>query len=45
LAADAAPSLPFLISAQFHPERLFERHAEFLELFRSFIRACARKGK
>jgi putative glutamine amidotransferase len=43
LAQDAALSLPFLISAQFHPERLFERHAEFLELFRSFIRACARK--
>jgi len=45
LAQDAALSSPFLISAQFHPERLFEKHAEFLELFRDFIRACARKRK
>jgi len=45
LAQDASASLPFLISTQFHPERLFDRHVEFLELFRNFIRACARKGK
>ena len=45
LAQDAALSSPFLISAQFHPERLFEKHAEFLELFRNFIRVCARKRK
>lgn len=32
--------LPYLVAVQFHPERLFARHPVFLELFRSFIRAC-----
>jgi len=25
---------------QFHPERLWERHPEFLKPFRAFIKAC-----
>ncbi|MBU6399031.1 MAG: gamma-glutamyl-gamma-aminobutyrate hydrolase family protein [Verrucomicrobia bacterium] len=33
--------LPYLLSVQFHPERLVARHAEFRPLFESFIRACA----
>jgi putative glutamine amidotransferase len=33
--------LPYLLAVQFHPERLIQRHTEFLELFRSFARACA----
>lgn len=37
--------LPFLLAVQFHPERLIERHPEFLGLFRSFIEACASKAK
>lgn len=39
--------LPYLVSVQFHPERLVKNHPEFLELFRSFTAACAlnRKGK
>jgi len=33
--------LPYLLSVQFHPERLFNRYPEHLALFRSFIRASA----
>ena len=40
LAAGARGLLPYLLSVQFHPERLFARHAEHLELFRTFVRAC-----
>jgi len=40
LAPEAEGLLPFLLSVQFHPERLFARHAEHLELFRVFVRAC-----
>ena len=36
----AGPLLPFLMAVQFHPERLFARHGEHLELFKSFARAC-----
>ncbi|HEY3854892.1 MAG TPA: gamma-glutamyl-gamma-aminobutyrate hydrolase family protein [Verrucomicrobiae bacterium] len=32
---------PFLLAVQFHPERLLDRNAIFLQLFRSFIEACA----
>jgi putative glutamine amidotransferase len=35
--------LPFLLSVQFHPERLFQRFAPHLELFRMFVRACRRQ--
>jgi gamma-glutamyl-gamma-aminobutyrate hydrolase PuuD len=40
LAPTAVGVLPFLLAVQFHPERLYERHAEFLAVFRSFTRAC-----
>lgn len=33
--------LPYLLAVQFHPERLVRQVPEFLELFRSFIQACA----
>ena len=33
--------LPYLLSVQFHPERLVRRYPEFVELFRSFTSACA----
>ena len=40
LAGLASRFLPWLLAVQFHPERLFEKHGDFLELFRSFTRAC-----
>ncbi|MDB6028065.1 MAG: gamma-glutamyl-gamma-aminobutyrate hydrolase [Verrucomicrobiales bacterium] len=33
--------LPFLISVQFHPERLYDRYKEFLALFNAFVGSCA----
>jgi putative glutamine amidotransferase len=32
--------LPFLLAVQFHPERLFARFQEHMDIFRSFARAC-----
>jgi putative glutamine amidotransferase len=37
--------LPYLLAVQFHPERLIDRHPEFLGLFRSFVEACASQSK
>lgn len=34
--------LPYLLAVQFHPERLWARYHEHLELFRSFTAACQR---
>jgi putative glutamine amidotransferase len=45
LAPGASNWLPYLISVQFHPERLVTRHPEFLELFRSLVRACRKERK
>lgn len=36
--------LPFLVSVQFHPERLASKHREHRRIFREFVRACARRG-
>ena len=36
----AAHFLPFLLSVQFHPERLADRSPEHRALFRAFTRAC-----
>jgi len=44
LGPGAKGLLPFLLAVQFHPERLFMRHAEHLELFRKFVRACRRRS-
>ncbi|HEV7927901.1 MAG TPA: gamma-glutamyl-gamma-aminobutyrate hydrolase family protein, partial [Verrucomicrobiae bacterium] len=35
--------LPFLLSVQFHPERLIDSNALFLQLFSSFVAACERQ--
>jgi putative glutamine amidotransferase len=37
--------LPYMLSVQFHPERLIRGYPEYLELFRSFVAACASNGK
>jgi putative glutamine amidotransferase len=34
---------PFLLSVQFHPERLIDSHPVFLRLFNSFVAACERR--
>jgi putative glutamine amidotransferase len=41
----AARRMPFLLSVQFHPERLTERHAEHRAIFSRFVHACKRKHK
>jgi putative glutamine amidotransferase len=38
----AARRMGFLMSVQFHPERLVERHAGHRAIFRAFTRACTR---
>ncbi|MGD1088194.1 MAG: gamma-glutamyl-gamma-aminobutyrate hydrolase family protein [Verrucomicrobiota bacterium] len=40
-----ARQMPFLLSVQFHPERLTERHAGHRAIFNRFIQACAPKRK
>jgi putative glutamine amidotransferase len=45
LKPEAARRMPFLLSVQFHPERLTERHAEHRAIFRRFIEACRRRSK
>jgi putative glutamine amidotransferase len=45
LKPSAARRLPFLLSVQFHPERLTERHAGHRAIFNRFIQACTQKRK
>jgi putative glutamine amidotransferase len=45
LKPQAARRMPFLLSVQFHPERLTERHAQHRAIFNRFIQACTRKQK
>jgi putative glutamine amidotransferase len=40
LKPDAARGFPFLLSVQFHPERLSGRHREHRSIFHAFTRAC-----
>lgn len=40
LRPEAARALPFLLSVQFHPERLAERHPQHRAIFSAFTRAC-----
>jgi putative glutamine amidotransferase len=40
LKPSAARMLPFLLSVQFHPERLAPRYAEHQAIFRAFAEAC-----
>ncbi|MFO1478304.1 MAG: gamma-glutamyl-gamma-aminobutyrate hydrolase family protein [Verrucomicrobiota bacterium] len=40
LKPEAARLLPFLISTQFHPERLVDRYREHRAIFHAFVHAC-----
>ncbi|MDB6125287.1 MAG: glutamine amidotransferase [Pedosphaera sp.] len=40
LKKEAAHLLPYLLTVQFHPERLAPRYPEHQEIFNSFTRAC-----
>ena len=40
LKPDAACWMPFLLSVQFHPERLVDRYPEHRAIFSAFTRAC-----
>lgn len=40
LKASLAQRYPFLLSVQFHPERLADRYPEHRAIFRAFARAC-----
>jgi putative glutamine amidotransferase len=41
LRPDEASLMPYLLSVQFHPERLVRGYPEYIELFRGFTEACA----
>jgi putative glutamine amidotransferase len=42
LKPEAAGALPFLLSVQFHPERLADRYPAHRAIFRAFTQACVR---
>lgn len=44
LKSGAARLLPFLLSVQFHPERLMDRFAEHRAIFLAFAGACSRNS-
>jgi len=39
-----AAHLPFLLSVQFHPERLTGKHARYRAIFEHFVAACVKTG-
>jgi putative glutamine amidotransferase len=45
LKAEAAGLLPYFMAVQFHPERLFDRYAGHLSLFKTFVRAAVSSRK
>jgi len=42
LRPDAARRMPFLLSVQFHPERLVGKFSEHRAIFSRFVKACVR---
>jgi len=43
LKPEAGRKMPFLLSVQFHPERLTRRYTAHRAIFKEFVAACARK--
>ena len=44
LKPSAARMLPFLLSVQFHPERLTEKGGCYRAIFRTFVAACKKNA-
>jgi putative glutamine amidotransferase len=42
LKSENAGLLPFMLSVQFHPERLVQKHARYRAIFGRFVAACAK---
>jgi putative glutamine amidotransferase len=42
LMPECREMLPFLLSVQFHPERLVQKHARYRAIFETFVAACAK---
>jgi putative glutamine amidotransferase len=42
LKSECSAMLPFLLSLQFHPERLVEKHARYRAIFERFVTVCAK---
>jgi putative glutamine amidotransferase len=40
LKTECSAMLPFLLSVQFHPERLVQKHARYRAIFERFVTAC-----
>jgi putative glutamine amidotransferase len=45
LKPELAGTLPFLLSVQFHPERLVQKHARYRAIFEKFVAVCAKPKK
>ncbi len=45
LKPGTAQGMPFLLSVQFHPERLTHQYAAHRAIFKTFVTACARQAK
>ena len=39
-----AAQRPFLLSVQFHPERLVQKNARYRAIFQKFVAACTKNG-
>jgi putative glutamine amidotransferase len=44
LKPEMKTSLPFLLSVQFHPERLVQKNARYRAIFQKFVAACSKNG-
>jgi putative glutamine amidotransferase len=45
LKPECSALVPFLLSVQFHPERLVQRHVRYRTIFEMFVTACAKPIK